>query len=109
MQVLDLRGVRTLVALAWVAAGFLFELGVTLEWAAVWVLARVGGWVPHKDRKPGKITLTRGLRRLLEVRATEAILQAYVAEHGHLPPSVTCPGRAPGMDENVLRRRYATP
>ncbi len=86
VQVLDLAGVRTLVALAWVAAGFLYELGVTLEWAEVWLLARLGGWVPHKDRKPGKITLTRGLRRLLELRATEAILQAYIAEHGHLPP-----------------------
>ncbi|MDQ5854496.1 MAG: transposase [Chloroflexota bacterium] len=88
VQVLDLRGVRTLVALAWVAAGFLYELGVTLEWAEVWVLARLGGWVPHKDRLPGKITLTRGLRRLLELRATEAILQAYVAEHGQLPPKI---------------------
>jgi hypothetical protein len=88
VQVLDLTGVRTLVALAWVAAGFLYELGVTLEWAEVWVLARLGGWVPHKDRKPGKITLTRGLRRLLELRATEAILQAYVAAHGHLPPKI---------------------
>ena len=88
VQVLDLTGVRTLVALAWVAAGFLYELGVTLEWAEVWLLARLGGWVPHKDRKPGKITLTRGLRRLLELRATEAILQAYVAEHGRLPPKI---------------------
>jgi hypothetical protein len=88
VQVLDLAGVRTLVALAWVAAGFLYELGVTLEWAEVWLLARLGGWVPHKDRQPGKITLTRGLRRLLELRATEAILQAYVAEHGHLPPKI---------------------
>lgn len=52
------------------------------------MLARLGGWVPHKDRQPGKITLTRGLRRLLELRATEAILQAYVAEHGQLPPKI---------------------
>ncbi len=44
--------------------------------------------MPHKDRKPGKITLTRGLRRLLEVRATDAILQAYVTEHGQLPPKI---------------------
>ncbi|MDQ5852596.1 MAG: transposase [Chloroflexota bacterium] len=88
VQVLDLSGVRTLVALAWVAAGFLYELGVTLEWAEVWLLARLGGWVPHKDRQPGKITLTRGLRRLLELRATEALLQAYVAEHGQLPPKI---------------------
>ena len=88
VQVLDLTGVRTLVALAWVAAGFLYELGVTLEWAEVWLLTRLGWWVPKQDRKLGKITLTRGLRRLLEVRETAAILRAYVSEHGHLPPQI---------------------
>ena len=60
VQMLDLRGIRTLVALAWVAAGFLSQLGVTLEWAEVQLLAKLGGWVPHKDRRPGKITLMRG-------------------------------------------------
>jgi hypothetical protein len=88
VQVMDLAAVRTLVALAWVAAGFLYELGVTLEWAEVWLLARLGGWVPHKDRKPGKITLTRGLRRLVEMLTTEAILAAYVQEHGALPGKI---------------------
>jgi hypothetical protein len=88
VQVLDLEGVRTLVALAWVAAGFLYELGVTLEWEEVWVLARLGGWVPHKGRKPGKLTLTRGLRRLLEMLTTEAVLAAYVREHGSFPPRI---------------------
>jgi hypothetical protein len=87
-QVLDLEGVRTLVALAWVAAGFLYELGVTLEWAEVWLLARLGGWVPHKDRRPGKMTLTWGLRRLLEMLTTEAIVSAYVQEHGALPGKI---------------------
>jgi hypothetical protein len=88
VQVMDLGAVRTLVALAWVAAGFLYELGVTLEWAEVYLLARLGGWVPHKDRQPGKITLTRGLRRLIEMLTTEAILSAYVQEHGALPPKI---------------------
>jgi len=88
VQVMDLEAIRTLVALGWVAAGFLYELGVTLEWAEVWVLARLGGWVPHKDRKPGKLTLTRGLRRLLEMLTTEAILTAYWKEHGTFPPKI---------------------
>jgi hypothetical protein len=88
VQVLDLDGVRTLVALAWVAAGFLYELGVTLEWAEVWLLARLGGWVPHKGRKPGKIVLTRGLRRLMEMLTTEAVLRAYLREHGSFPPKI---------------------
>ena len=69
-----MEAVCTLVALAWVAAGFLYELGVTLEWAEVQLLAKLGGWAPHKDRKPGKLVLTRGLQRLLELLATEAIL-----------------------------------
>ncbi len=43
VQLLDLRGIRTLVALAWVAAGFLFNLGVTFEWAEVQLLAKLGG------------------------------------------------------------------
>jgi hypothetical protein len=88
VQVLNLDGVRTLVALAWGAAGFLDELGVTLEWAEVWVLARLGGWVSHKDRQPGKIALTRGLRRLLDMLTTEAFLTGYLHEHGAFPPQI---------------------
>ena len=88
VQVLDLEGVRTLVALAWVAAGFLYELGVTLEWAEVWVLARLGGWVPHKGRKPGKITLMRGLRRLMDMVVTEALLSGILREQGSFPDKI---------------------
>ncbi len=88
MQVLDVEAVRTLVALAWVAAGLLYELGVTLEGAEVWLLARLGAWVPHKDRKPGKITLTRGLRRLMDMRTMEALLTAYYKEQGAFPARI---------------------
>ena len=85
---LDLTGVRTLVALAWVAASFLYELGVTLEWAEVWLLARLGRCAPRQDRKPGKLTLTRGLRRLMEMLTTEAVLAAYLREHGSFPAKI---------------------
>lgn len=85
VQLLDLTGIRTLVALGWVAAGFLYELGVTLEWEEVQLLARLGGWAARKDRQPGKIVLTRGLRRLLDLLTTQAFLKHYVAEHGSLP------------------------
>jgi hypothetical protein len=88
VQLMKLAAVRMMVALGWVAAGFLDELGVTLEWAEVWVLARLGGWVPHKGRKPGKQTLTRGLRRLMEMLTTEALLLAYLQEHGSFPPKI---------------------
>jgi hypothetical protein len=88
VQLLDLQGIRTLLALAWVAAGFLYELGVTLEWEEVRLLARLGGWAERKDNPPGKIVLTRGLRRLMDMLATEAVLERYREEHGALPPRI---------------------
>ncbi len=89
VQVLDWQAIGTLVALAWVAAGFLYELGVSWEWAEVQLLAKLGGWEPHKDRKPSKITLMRGLSRLAEMLATQAMLTDYAAQHGGLPPKIT--------------------
>lgn len=88
VQLLDLEGIRTLVALAWAAAGFLYELGITLDWPEVQLLARLGAWVPRKDRPPGKIVITRGLRRLMEAMTTQAFLDQYIAEHGALPPRI---------------------
>ena len=89
VQVVKLRAIRTVGARAWGATGLRYDLGVTLAWAEVWLLARLGGWVPRKDRKPGKMTRTRGLRRLLDMLATEATLRAYAAEQGGLPPKIT--------------------
>ena len=89
IQLLKLNAVRTMVALAWVAAGFLYEMGITLDWPEVQFLARLGGWVPRPDRKPGKIVITSGLRRLMDMLATEAFLNGYVAEHGSLPPRIS--------------------
>jgi hypothetical protein len=86
VQVLALEAVRTLVALGWVAAGFLYELGVTLEWAEVRLLTRLGGGEGRANRPPGKLVLTRGLRRLLDHLATEAILTDEIRQRGGLPP-----------------------
>jgi Transposase DDE domain len=88
VQVLGFDAVRLLVALGWVAAGFLYELGVTLEWEEVRLLRRLGGGEERADRPPGKVVLTRGLRRLLDVFATEAILAAHIREYGTLPPRI---------------------
>jgi hypothetical protein len=55
----------------------------------VQLLAKLGGWKPHKDRTPGKITLLRGLSRLLEMLATQAILSSYATQHQGLPPNIT--------------------
>jgi hypothetical protein len=88
VQVLDFDAVRLLVALGWVAAGFLYELGVSLDWEEVRLLRRLGGGEERADRPPGKIVLTRGLRRLLDVFATEAILAAHIEEYGALPPRI---------------------
>jgi Transposase DDE domain len=89
VQLLDLEAIRLLVALAWVAAGFLYQLGITLEEESVQVLARLGGWEPRPNRPPGKITLTRGLRRVVDLLATDAFLQAYYREHGPFPPRLS--------------------
>jgi hypothetical protein len=88
VQVLDFAAVRLLVALGWVAAGFLYELGVSLEWEEVRLLRRLGGGEERANRPPGKVILTRGLRRLLDVFATEAILAAHIREYGALPPRI---------------------
>lgn len=88
VQVLAYDAVRLLVALGWVAAGFLFELGVTLEWPEVRLLRRLGGGEERDDRPPGKQVLTRGLRRLFDLLATEAILTDEVQRYGSLPPRI---------------------
>ena len=88
VQVLSYEAVRLLVALGWVAAGFLFDLGVTLEWREVRLLRRLGGGEDRPNRPPGKIVLTRGLRRLLDHLAMEAILAAEERAHGGLPPRI---------------------
>lgn len=88
MQVLDFDAVRRLVALGWVAAGFLDQLGVTLLWEKVRLWRRSGGGEERADRPPGKIVPARGLRRLLDVFAPEAIRAAQRKEYGALPPRI---------------------
>jgi DDE family transposase len=88
VQVLKLVAVQRLVALAWVAAGYLYELGVTLEEPAVHLLARLGGWEGRAERPPGRIVLQRGLGRLLDMLATAALLAGYEATDGGLPPQI---------------------
>jgi len=88
VQVLGFDAVRLLVALGWVATGFLFELGVGLDWPEVRLLRRLGGGEERDDRPPGKQVLARGLRRLFDLLATEAILADEVRRHGALPPRI---------------------
>jgi hypothetical protein len=87
VQVLAYEAVRLLVALGWVAAGFLFDLGVSLEWTEVHLLRRLGGGEHRPQRPPGKIVLSRGLRRLLDYLAMTAILDDETRRHG-LPPRI---------------------
>ncbi len=75
VRVLEFEALRTLVAMAWVAAAFVFEMGATLDWPEVVMLAQLGGWVPHKKRLPGKKVMLRGLAQLLNYYATQAILR----------------------------------
>lgn len=64
VRVQDFEALRTLVAMAWLAASFVFTLGETLDTPEVRLLAHLGGYVPHKNRPPGKKTLLLGLQRL---------------------------------------------
>jgi hypothetical protein len=88
VQVLDLEGVRTLVALGWVAAGYLYEIDGGWEWADVELLAKLGGYEPHKGRKPGKKILLWGLQRVLDSMVTLALLRQHKAATGSIPPGV---------------------
>lgn len=88
VQMMDFESIRNLVAYAWVAAGFLFHLGLTLEQPEVRLLAVLGGWEERANRPPGKQVMTRGLRRLVDQLATEAILRKHIEEHGDLPPFI---------------------
>ncbi len=99
VQLLDLDAVRTLVALGWVAAGFLYHLGVTLEWPEVRLLARLGGWEHRRDRPPGRTILTRGLQSLLDHWRTEAILRDEIRRHGRLPPRLAALLGPPWSDQ----------
>jgi Transposase DDE domain len=98
VQLLAYEAVRLLVALGWVAAGFLFALGVTLEWPEVRLLQRLGGGEARANRPPGKQVLSRGLRRLFDLLATEAIVADEERRAGGLPPRIAA----------MLGRRAAT-
>lgn len=88
VQVLHLEAIRMLVALAWVAAGFLYEMGVTMEWPEIQFLARLGGWEKRPDRKPGKIVITRGLQQLITHLVIKTLLQNHIDQYGALPPGI---------------------
>ncbi|WP_185974819.1 hypothetical protein [Deinococcus detaillensis] len=64
VQILDFDALRTLVALAWIAASFVFDLSESLDAPQLQLLAHLGGYVPHKNRPPGKKILLLGLLRL---------------------------------------------
>ena len=71
--------------------------------------------MPRKNAKPGKIILTRGLRRLLDLLAAWAILKDYLDQHGELPPQVAAflPddfwGRTNDLSGICLLRAWAYP
>ncbi len=60
VQLLALEEVRGLVSMGWIAASYLYELGVGWEEPEVRLLAKLGGWEPRSDRLPGKETLSGG-------------------------------------------------
>lgn len=87
VQLMGLADVQTLSALGWVAAAFLYELGVGLDGPAVRLLVRLAGGELRANRPPGKAVLTRGLRRLLDHFVTDAFLRRERGR-GPLPPQI---------------------
>jgi len=61
--VLSFDAFRRLVALAWIAAAFLFELERHLEPRLIEHLAFLGVWSPRAGASPGKKVLALGLSR----------------------------------------------
>lgn len=88
VQVLGYDAIRRLEALGWVALGYLLELGVTLDWPEVRLLQRLGGGEARANRPVGKTVLLRGLQRLLDLLATEAILADEMRRYGGVPPGI---------------------
>lgn len=88
VQVLGFDAVRRLEALGWVALGYLLDLGVTLDWPPVRLLRRLGGGEARSNRPVGRAVLLRGLQRLFDLLATDAILADEVQRHGGLPPAI---------------------
>jgi hypothetical protein len=88
VQVLGLDAIRRLEALGWVALGYLLDLGVMLDWPEVRLLRRLGGGEDRANRPVGKTVLLRGLQRLFDLLATEAILADAIRRHGPLPPAI---------------------
>lgn len=77
VRIHDFQALRTLVAMSWVVASYVFTLGESLETPELRLLAHLGGYVPHKDRPPGKKTLLLGLQRLAAAYLTTQTTQHW--------------------------------
>lgn len=64
----------------------LAAIALRIPWATACQIGRL--LESHKDRQPGKITLMRGLSRLLERLATQAMPADYVSQHQGPPPKI---------------------
>ena len=83
-RVLAFTAFKRLVAFAWVAAAFVFNLGVSVEHRVVQHLALLGGWVPRVDERPGRRVLCLGLARVLNAMLVEGVSSRMRAGMGVL-------------------------
>jgi hypothetical protein len=102
---------RLLVAVGWVAAGFLGELGVTRQWPELRLRRRWGGGAARANPPTGTIVLARGRRRLVDLLATEPILADERRRSGPLPPRIAAllappadPGVTAGCQQVTVQR-----
>ena len=58
IQLLKLDAVRNLMAIASVAAQYLYHTIADLDWPEIRLLAKLEGWEPRKNRKPAKQIIT---------------------------------------------------
>ncbi|AZI44106.1 hypothetical protein EHF33_14425 [Deinococcus psychrotolerans] len=94
VQILDFDALRTLVALAWIAASFVFDLSESFDDTQLQLLAHLGGYVPHKNRPPGKKILLLGLLRLAN---------AYLVAHSQ--PKDALPDHVDALLHSLFTRR----
>ena len=83
-RVLAFTAFKRLVAFAWIAAAFVFNLGVSVEHRVVQLLALLGGWVPRVDERPGRRVLCLGLARVLNAMLVEGVSSGMQAGMGVL-------------------------
>jgi len=88
VQVLDWQALQTLVALAWITAGFLYQMGVTFQWEEVQLIAMLGAGSPQRSGT-GEDDYHARLASLDRYAGNTSGASRYASQHQGLPPNLT--------------------